>query len=106
MSSSISSATQQQQFVQVQQSAVKADAATKTDPAKATAQTNAALNAQAPATPGGIKGIPESKSFRNSDGTYGPQHTATPPFNPLKASTKTDTSAAPESSEVGVNVKI
>jgi hypothetical protein len=116
MSSSISSATSQQQFVQVQQNAAATGAA---DKGNASANTNT-QSTQAPqpqtapvqtanqVTAGAsAKGIPESKFFRNSDGTFGPNHTVLPPYNPLKPSTN-DTVAAQalDNADGGVNVKI
>jgi len=108
MSSSVSSTTSQQQFVQVQQSA-----ATKGN-ASSNANTQSAQTAQAAQTPpapaqtvAGANGVPESKFRRNNDGTFGPGHTALPPFNPLKPSANNSTDVqALASADVGVNVKI
>ena len=107
MSSSISSATSQPQFVQVQQNNAKTDA-TKTNPPSTNPQpaqpTTAQSSLQAVATVS-ANTVPKSRFFRNNDGTFGPGHTALAPFNPLKPSTQTSTE--PQSSpEAGVNVKI
>jgi len=124
MSSSISSATSQQQFVQVQQNAVKTDATKGNASSNANAQSpQSAQTTQAAQTPpapaqtakpavavagASANGIPVSKFHRNSDGTFGPGHTALPPYNPLKPSTQDSVASQPSTdSEVGgVNVQI
>ncbi len=115
MSSSISSASSQQQFVQVQQSAVKTDATKGNASSNTSTQSTQAAQTQAvptqtgnPVTAGAsTNGIPVSKFHRNNDGTYGPGHTAVAPYNPAKPSTNDSADAqSPDSADVGVNVKI
>jgi len=120
MSSSISSTTSQQQFVQVQQTAAKTDATkgnatpnANVQPAQTTqaAQTQPAPTPTQTAKPAvastGANIVTESKFRRNNDGTWGPGHTAVAPYNPLKPSANNSTNAqAPDSAGVGVNVQI
>jgi len=62
------------------------------------AQTNAPnLNAQQTTT-SGTNTSTESKSYKNTDGTYGPKHTLRPPT--------AITAPQPESNALGVNVKV
>jgi len=110
MSSSISSATTQQQFIQVPQNPAKTDT---TDKTANTSNTNVqavppAQISQQSATATTANSVPESRFRRNNDGTYGPGHTAVAPFNPLQPSKQgsSPSSSQPDTSEVGVNVTI
>ena len=99
MSSSIASATSNQQYFQQVQTAAKPDA-TKSDATSATTPPTAPATAQqtptVSATPT-TNGVYVSAAHRNNDGTYGPKHTILPPINAPK----------PESSDsVAVNVKV
>jgi hypothetical protein len=104
---SISSATQQSAFQPITPPQSKQDAAAKTNdanPADTNPTNKAVATTQQPAaTTAAPKGPPESKYTRNSDGTYGPRHTLTAPFNPAKVSSSTQ--GGNESPGLRVDVK-